>query len=113
MKYYVSKKEVERNNNTVGHTVFPLLNEEHGCVAGCCTGISLYNLDEFPPPGLHDFQEGFIVMEGTGWAKVGDEEFRLEPDVSFIAPAGTKHTIKKDPSVKHIKLFWFHASIKE
>ncbi|MDF2614646.1 MAG: hypothetical protein K0S71_2432 [Clostridia bacterium] len=110
MSFYVNKKDVEQIEGN-GHHAFSLLNEKNGCIAGCCTGISVYYLEEYGIPGVHEDQEGFIVMEGTGWAKVGDEEFRIEPEVSFIAPAGVTHTIKKDTGSVPIKVFWFHAAI--
>ena len=110
MKYYVRKAEV-KPLDFPGHKAFPLLNESNGCAAGCKTGISLYMSDEYSAPGVHDDQEGFIVLEGTGWAKVGDEEFRLEPETSFIAPAGTAHAVRKDTGIEHVKLFWFHAAV--
>jgi hypothetical protein len=112
MRYFVNRKDVKAVE-FVGHVSFPLLNKENGCVAGCCTGISVYATEEYPSAGIHDDQEGFIVLEGTGRAKVGMEEFRIEPEVSFIAPAGIAHSIKKDPDSKPVKVFWFHASIKE
>ena len=59
----------------------------------------------------HEDQEGFVVLAGRGWAKVGNEEFRMEPEVSFIAPAGVKHSIKSDEESEPVKVFWFHAAI--
>jgi quercetin dioxygenase-like cupin family protein len=51
------------------------------------------------------------VLEGRGWAKVGDEEYRLEPEMCFIAPAGVLHCIKRDPDSEYVKLCWFHGAI--
>ena len=66
---------------------------------------------EYAAPGIHADQEGFIVLEGPGWAIVGEEEFRLEPETSFIAPAGTPHRIRRDPDSVPVKVFWFHAAV--
>ena len=52
-----------------------------------------------------------MVLEGTGWARVGEEEIPLEPETSFIVPAGVGHAVKKNPDSKPIKIFWFHAGI--
>jgi len=94
-----------------GHVSYPMLDQSHGCVAGFCSGITVYTAAEYPTPGVHEDQEGFVVMEGTGWAKVGDEEYRLEPEVCFVAPAGVAHTVKRDSSSEHIKVCWFHGAI--
>ena len=86
---------------------FPMLSESQGCMAGFHSGITIYEATEYDdPPGLHDVQEGFVVMEGRGWAKVGDEEFQLEPDVCFLAAAGVKHSMKRDPSSEYLKVCW-------
>lgn len=110
MKYYVSLKDVEE-------TIRPdyisryLVNEKNGCVNGCKTGISCHIKTEYPTPHIHEDQEGFLVLEGTGWAKVGDQEFLLKPDVAFIVPAGVEHTIKREKEAESVKVFWFHAAI--
>ena len=88
-----------------------LLDEKNGCTAGCKTGISTYELAEYNPPGIHDDQEGFCVLEGTGWARVGAVEFPIAPEGSFIVPAHHEHSLKKDPDSPPLKVFWFHAAV--
>lgn len=111
MSYYVKRTDVVSNNES-DHQGCKLLDEKNGCVNGCYTGISYYTSTEYSPnPGVHEDQEGFYAIEGTGWAKIGDEEFRIEPDISFIAPAGVPHTLKRDPDSVPIKVFWFHSAI--
>lgn len=88
-----------------------LLDSSNGCVKGCCAGTAFYSLTEYSTPGVHEDQEGFYVLEGTGWAKVGNEEFRIEHGTSFMAPAGTPHTMKRDSDSVPIKVFWFHSAI--
>ncbi len=95
-----------------GHISYEMLTEKNGCVAGCCAGISIFPETEYPLAAVHDDQEGFCVLEGSGLAKVGKQEFPIEPEVSFIVPAGTPHCIKKDPASKPVKVFWFHSAIK-
>lgn len=112
MTFFVNKKDVAcEQHPELGHITFRMLNERHGCVAGFQSGISVYTTLNYKTPGMHEDQEGFIVLEGRGWAKVGDEEFRLEPEVCFIAPAGTPHCIKRDPESEHVKVCWFHGAI--
>jgi len=110
MKYYVNTKDVKAIETT-GQTVYKLLNEINGCSGGCYTGITIYALSEYMTPGIHDDQEGFVVLEGTGWALVGDEEFRIEPEMSFIVPARTRHSIKREIGAEYVKVFWFHCAI--
>jgi len=105
MTYYVHRSDVSAEEGvghaSAGHAVYRLLDEENGCAAGCFTGVSM----------KHEDQEGFYVVEGTGWARVGDQEFRIEPDGSFMVPAQTAHTLKKDPDSEPLKVFWFHAPV--
>ena len=110
MQYFVKRSDVEPMNED-GHQSYEMLTAKNGCVAGCCTGISLYPGTEYPVAAVHDDQEGFCVLEGYGWARVGDAEFPIEPEVSFIVPAGTPHCIKKNPASKPVKVFWFHSAI--
>lgn len=95
-----------------GHLSYGMLTENNGCVAGCSAGISVFTETEFPLPAAHDDQEGFLVLEGSGFARVGETEFPIEPEVSFIVPAGTPHCIKKDLACAQLKVFWFHSAVK-
>ena len=95
-----------------GTTSYQMLDATNGCVNGFSAGITLYTEPEYLTPGVHDDQEGFIVLEGTGWAKIGDEEMRIQPQVCFIAPAGVPHVIKRDANIAHVKVCWFHGAIK-
>lgn len=110
MSCFIKRKDV-KGIDMDGLVVFRMLDEAHGCVAGCCSGINVYTATEYLTPGVHEDQEGFLVLEGTGWAKVGDEEFRIEPEVAYLAPAGVKHCVKKDPGSKVLKIFWFHSAV--
>ena len=110
MSYFKQKSEAEVEQRT-GHISYPMLDEANGCVHGFSSGITYYTETEYPTPGDHEDQEGFVVLEGTGWARVGEEERRLEPDVCFIAPAGVAHTIRRDPQSGHVKVCWFHGAI--
>jgi quercetin dioxygenase-like cupin family protein len=110
VSYFVNRREVE-GTQMVGQVSYPMLDESNGCVNGFSVGITVYAATEYPPPGVHDDQEGFVVLEGTGWARVGGEEHRIEPEVCFVTPAGVEHTIKRDPDVEHVKVCWFHGAI--
>ena len=73
--------------------------------------MTIFTNTDYPVAQTHEDQEGFLVVEGRGWARVGNEEFRLEPDLSFIAPAGVNHAFKKELDSKPLKIFWFHAAV--
>lgn len=88
-----------------------LLGPENGCVDSCCAGVALYPHMDYVQKGCHDDQEGFFVLEGTGFAKVGDEEFPVAPGTSFIAPAGTWHSLRRNEDCPYVAVFWFHSAV--
>jgi hypothetical protein len=111
VSYFVNRKDVVGTPRE-GQISYPMLGVSNGCVAGFSAGITIYTGTEYSNPGVHADQEGFVVMEGTGWARVGAEEHRLQPDVCFVAPAGVEHSIKRDPDAEHVKVCWFHGAIE-
>ena len=76
MPYYVKRRDVQGITGR-GTVSYPMLTAEHGCVNGFSSGFTICSGVEYPLPGVHEDQEGFVVLEGRGWAKVGTEEFRL------------------------------------
>ncbi len=89
----------------------PLLGPDAGTLAGCTCGILEYTQTEFKQGGVHEDQEVFYVLEGSGEALVGEECFPLrEGDCFHVAP-GLYHYIKRDEGSPAIKLFFFHAAI--
>lgn len=109
--------EIKMNENDLEfrqaetHKGAELIGTKNGAKNGFCFGISYYHAEEFSHPGVHDDQEGFYVLEGTGEALIGDEEFRIYPGMSFIAQAGIPHSIKKDSNSIPIKVLWAHGAI--
>lgn len=90
---------------------YQLLTASNGCVNGCCAGISIFSNTEYAMANTHEDQEGFFVISGDGWAKVGETEFPIEPMTSFIVPAGVSHTVKRNAESTPVTLFWFHAAV--
>ena len=109
MSYYRKKCDVEEVRAGNGHSSFPMLGKEEGCTNGSCGGISYYSSTAYTPAAVHEDQEGFIVLSGSGWAKIGGEEFAVEPETAFIAPAGIEHRIRSSDASIPLVLFWFHA----
>ncbi len=73
--------------------------------------LGVYPITSYPTPGIHDDHEGFYVVEGSGKAIVGEEEFDLAPGIAFYAPAGLPHAIKKDEHSVDLKIFLFHFPV--
>ena len=91
---------------------YKLLTEENGCTNGCRSGITEYSNTEFPPHyGAHDDQEGFYVLEGSGFVKLGDEVYEVKAGDSFVALPGVRHTLKSNSEETPLKVFWFHSAI--
>lgn len=110
MKYDANLNECVMRQ-AAGHRGGAMLDEQNGCTNGCQMGGSVYTATDYPPAAVHDYQEGFLVVSGTGTAQIGDSEFQLFPGVAFIVPAGVSHTMKKDDGVEDgVRLFWFHAA---
>ena len=110
MKFHIHESEAKVIKNE-HFDYIQLLDEKHGAVAACVAGVLSYTQEEFIQGGIHEDQEGFYVLEGSGAALVGETEFQLSPGSCFMVPAGYYHAIKKDKHVPHIKLFFFHAAI--
>lgn len=110
MKPYVRLEEALASRQP-GRSGYTLLDEKNGCTNGCRCGVSIYSNTEFPEfYGAHEDQEGFLVLEGEGTARLGDLEFDIKPGDSFLAAPGVRHTIKcknKEP----VKVFWFHSAV--
>jgi quercetin dioxygenase-like cupin family protein len=88
-----------------------LIDAKQGAVKGFCMGTAYYDQTAYREPGVHDDQEGFYVLEGTGTARVGDQEFRISPGSAFIAAAGVPHTMKRDLHSAPIKVLWSHGAV--
>ncbi|MHC4873709.1 MAG: cupin domain-containing protein [Planctomycetota bacterium] len=94
-----------------GHKGGRLLDENHGAVNGFVMGISEYETEEYGDPGVHDDQEGFYVLAGSGMAKVGDSEFPIKKGSAFIAPKGVEHIMKKEKGSEPLKVLWSHGAV--
>lgn len=93
------------------HRSGELINATHGAKNGFSMGLSFYNKDHYGDPGVHEDQEAFFVLEGSGFAKVGTDEYSIKPGHSFIAPTGCEHSIKRDQSCEYVKILWCHGAI--
>lgn len=94
-----------------GKMSFRLLGEEQGCMAGCCSGITINVNTEYRGVSSHEDQEGFFILEGEGYAILGEEEFEIFPGTSFVALPGVLHGIRTKDANKPVKVLWFHSAI--
>mgnify|MGYP006355194443 CR=1 FL=1 len=94
-----------------GSTGFPIFTNENTCLKGFTAGIGIFFFEDYPSDGLHDDHEGFYVVSGSGYAKVGDQEFEISEGTSFVAPAGVPHAIKKKKGGADMKIYWFHFPV--
>ena len=93
----------------MGHQTCILLDKDNGCVGECMAGMSLYQTEEFPEPQKHTFQEGFYVVEGEGFALIGEEEIAIRAGMAFLVPTGKAHAIRKGKNCSQVQVFWFHS----
>ena len=94
-----------------GRHIYWLLNARNGCTGGCSMALGCYTSTEFVMTAGHTDQEGFYVLEGTGYAQVGEDAIRLEPGVSFLVKPGLDHAIKRDEDCQVVKALFFHAAV--
>lgn len=106
MKYFSEKgKEIIQHPGCQSRMYFE--GETTPCTGYCAMFNSFYNEEYIEPYGVHDDNEGFFVVSGTGRMVIGEEEFELNPGVTMIAPAHTPHAIKKTSS-DDLEIFLFH-----
>ena len=109
MDYFVDASKIAPQQME-GYRYLPLLGPENGCTGCCLTGISIYTCTRYPEPQAHPFQEGFYVIEGEGFAMVGDQEFPVRAGTSFLAPAGLRHAVRCKRAGHSVRIFWFHSA---
>jgi len=88
-----------------------IIGEGQGCLAGFCMGISWYTDEAYGKPGIHEDQEGFYILEGEGFAKVGEEEFAIRPGSFFVALKGVPHSIRVARGEGPVKVLWAHGAV--
>lgn len=106
---FVKLEQIMSSNGS--KPAYLLLGEEHGCVNGCCLGVSVYKDIEYGISATHEDQEGFFVLEGYGKALINGDELSLEPGMSFVVPAGVEHVMKAANAGEECKVLWFHAAV--
>lgn len=93
-----------------GHTVSFLLNEWWGTTNGFNSIVVNYTAKEFIITGTHSNQEMFYLIEGYGWARVGEEVFPVYPGACWLVPPETIHGIKCAETSEGVKAFVVHGA---
>lgn len=88
-----------------------LLGDEQGAVNGFSMGVTCNYDTEYGEPATHVDQEGFYVVSGEGFVKLGEDEYKVGPGMAFIAKAGEPHTMRKT-SDEPLKVLWSHGAIE-
>ena len=107
MKPYITKKEVEETQGKDARTQ-RFLTAENGCLGGCTSGTTVYAGYEFSAhPGVHEDQEGFYVLEGEGYARLGDLEFQLKPVIHLLHFRVCRIRLRQNRAVSLSRYFGF------
>jgi quercetin dioxygenase-like cupin family protein len=87
-----------------------VLNSANGCTNGARMGISYYSDEKYQTCGVHDDQELFYVLDGTGFVLLGEKEYPITVGSVFVATPGTPHSIRRNEDSPPIKILWFHGA---
>ena len=112
MAHDLCRHETEVDSDThPGHWGKTLIDADLSSVNGFLMGISEYDVEEYGESGIHEVQEGFYVVSGEGFVKLGEREFHVRAGSAFIAPAGLAHAIRKRPGGEPVRLVWAHGVV--
>lgn len=110
MSNKINENDVVYHQNET-HSSAALIDSRLGAENNFSMGISKYFLVEFGESSVHEDQEGFYVIEGSGAVKIGNEVIEIFQGDSFIVPCGTPHTLKKNKDSKELKVLWCHGAV--
>lgn len=94
-----------------GAVNYPIFVDGTAPCKGCNASVNRYDTETYPVPGIHEDNEGFYVVRGSGMAKVGEEERSISEGTFFYAPAGVPHAIKKDGGCPVLEVVLFHFPV--
>lgn len=79
---------------------------------GFAMGYHIMGVGGQSPKHVHEKeQEAMIFLEGYGKAKVGEEEFDIEPLTAMLAPANVPHSIINTGNTE-LKFIWIFSPPK-
>ncbi len=93
-----------------GHHIHNLLNQWWGTTNGFNSLVGVYTSKDFVITATHTDQQMFYVIEGKGWALVGEKIFPIFPGACWFVPPNKKHGIKCAANCKEVKAFVVHGA---
>ena len=107
----IHRTEADLPTDLAGRHTGNIIEASCGATKGFCLGVGYYDSDEFGTPGVHEDQEAIYVLEGTGTASVGGQQFPVQPGTAFFVGPMAPHTIKRDSASGPVKALWTHGAI--
>ena len=109
MKHYRNKEDAVLTETDAKHGFWKMMDEKTGCGSKVWSAIG-YNADtEYHFGAVHDDMEVFLVLEGSGWAMIGEAVLPIKMFPCYVAPAGVRHGTRSDSEEHPLRLYWFHA----
>ena len=90
-----------------GAISYPGFPEKDTPIEGCYTMLNIFTDKEYNEPGIHEDNEGFYVIGGTGKIMIAEEEFDISQGSCILVPAGVPHAIKKTGD-EELTIFIYH-----
>ena len=98
---------VDRGN---GNKTIPLVSRAHGSEQ-MLTGFTFIGPGSAIPRHFHNCEETVLVLEGEGWAEVGEETHPVSAMDSTWIPANVPHRFRNGSTEAPMKIFWVYASV--
>ncbi|UJX46190.1 cupin domain-containing protein [Xanthobacter sp. YC-JY1] len=93
-----------------GNRTIPLVGRGTGSQQ-MLTGMTIIGPGSAIPWHFHNCEETVLVLEGEGFAEVGDEVHPVKPMDATWIPCNLPHRFRNGSSEKPLKIFWVYASI--
>lgn len=93
-----------------GNRTIPLVTRSTG-TQQMLTGMTLIGPGSAIPWHYHDCEETVLVLEGEGFAEVGEEVHPVKPMDTTWIPSNLPHRFRNGSSEKPLKIFWVYASV--
>lgn len=93
-----------------GNRTIPLVGRGTGSQQ-MLTGMTIIGPGSAIPWHFHNCEETVLVLEGEGFAEVGDEVHPVKPMDATWIPCNLSHRFRNGSSEKPLKIFWVYASI--
>jgi mannose-6-phosphate isomerase-like protein (cupin superfamily) len=93
-----------------GNRTIPLVTRATGS-GQMLTGMTMIGPGSAIPMHFHNCEETVLVLEGSGFAEVGDEVYPVGPMDTTWIPPNVPHRFRNGSSEVPLKIFWVYASV--